>query len=421
MDVHHLSCVKGHSERIWSVCWSPVDDIFATCSSDCSVKIWRITRSSNSHVKKGHLCSSYDPGCCSEYNIELEASIDNYFKKTVRSVRFSNDGAYLICASFDGTATIWSRVPQKSGGSDVINSCSSNIAYLWSCVCVLEGHENEVKCASFDCTGTYVATCGRDKTIWIHQRSSSTPGDTSDIVRSLSGTEGSIDFYCAAILTSHSQDVKCVSWSPTALLLVSGSYDNSIRLWGLVGQDWSCIQTINIHASTVWSISFDVDGTRFAAVSADRSLSLFKSSKAAAYLEQLNATQRQVSCPSAIMKLSPLDTRLSHELSLRSQAMSSYQLSNPLIADDWQPFQVIESYSSRALYSVNFCKFVITGGGDNTVRIMYPGSNASSQRIEFRAHNSDVNGVCGKPMTLAIYFSPWRRRVHKVGSWSHRY
>lgn len=72
MEVQHIACAKGHGERIWSVAWNPVDDIFATCSSDCSVRIWRLQRRKEPSSSKAHLCASSSRNCCVDYDIILE-------------------------------------------------------------------------------------------------------------------------------------------------------------------------------------------------------------------------------------------------------------------------------------------------------------------------------------------------------------
>ncbi|GBE63059.1 WD G-beta repeat containing protein [Babesia ovata] len=416
MEVQHLGCVKGHSECIWSVAWSPVESIFATCSSDKSVRIWRLKELKDGASSKAHLCASYDAGCGMEYDIVLEAVIDKHFKKTVRSVRFSADGRYLICASFDGTATIWSpenddtRGCSNADAETIDDSSSTNDSsglQTWSCLCVLEGHENEVKCAAFDCTSTYIATCGRDKTVWIHQRSySSADNDAYDIARLPHGPmDGSLEFYCTAILTGHTQDVKCVCWSTNALLLASSSYDETVRLWGLIRQDWVCIQTLSMFTSTVWSVSFDVDGSRLAAGAADGTVVVFQSAKARDYVEQLTELQRQVAFTGTILKLGPIDVAFSHEMARKTSKVRDHQLKNPLIADDWQPCHCIESHHSRPVYSVDLNTLLLTGGGDNMVKIMHPGGDNAGRRVQFVAHNSDVNGVSWKRHDSRLLFA----------------
>ncbi len=197
----------------------------------------------------------------------LQSTLSGVHERTVRSVVFAPIMKPLILASasFDGSIAIW-------------EASTRNETLSWECTAQLEGHENEVKCVVFNETGSLLASSGRDKTVWIWECFlPGTVGGPSE------GSEAS-EFECIAVLNGHEADVKCVRFAPShdqwgdgAEILLSSSYDDTIRVWAEDAGDWYCAASISgVHSSTIWSLALAPSGARLVSGSADASLAIYK-------------------------------------------------------------------------------------------------------------------------------------------------
>lgn len=171
----------GHSDRAWSLAWNPTMPILASCSSDKDVRLYHysLPRSSGTseagsmHTDKGAYSGAMP-------TFSLKEVIPTGHRRTVRSVAWSPSGKILATASFDSTVGIWERVAdvmmavKSSGGKMSIDGedegnekGAGGEGAEWDCIGTLEGHDNECKAVAFNHNGSVLASCSRDKSVWV--------------------------------------------------------------------------------------------------------------------------------------------------------------------------------------------------------------------------------------------------------------
>ena len=75
-------------------------------------------------------------------------------------------------------------------------------------------------------------------------------------------------------LEGHTSSVRSVAFSPDGATLVSGSTDNTIRIWRL--SDGQLLDTLEGHTSYVLSVAFSPDGSTLASGSADNTIRIWR-------------------------------------------------------------------------------------------------------------------------------------------------
>ncbi|KAF2740679.1 putative cytosolic iron-sulfur protein assembly protein 1 [Polyplosphaeria fusca] len=212
------------NSRCWQSVPHPSQPLIATACSDKTVRVFSLT------------------------SFTLLHSISGGHKRSVRSVSWkphTKGQSVLATGSFDASAGIWRRVERgpeedftRHGRDD--DEEEDDEDYQFSCI--LDGHEHEIKSIVWSPSGQYLATCSRDKSVWIWE-------ELEDD-----------NFETVAVLQEHDQDVKCVAWHPEEDLLASASYDDTIRLYREDQDDWVQVCCINGHSETVWCIEFEGSG-----------------------------------------------------------------------------------------------------------------------------------------------------------------
>lgn len=179
-------CLLGHEDRTWSVAWNPIQPLLATCSSDKTVRLYHY-RSLNNTSNGLNSSSSTSFAASSTatpppFDFTFATSIATGHSRTVRNVAWSPSGRSLATASFDSSVAIFERSHEEGdediyenedddedgeGGTKGGRRREAPPTGEWECASTLEGHESECKSVAYSYNGGLLASCSRDKSVWI--------------------------------------------------------------------------------------------------------------------------------------------------------------------------------------------------------------------------------------------------------------
>lgn len=134
-------------------------------------------------------------------------------------------------------------------------------------------------------------------------------------------------------------------------MLVSASYDNSIKVWTEEDDDWYCTETLNGHTSTVWSLAFSPDGARMASCSDDKSILVW--SRSATTEGQAGAAAAAAAAPPSVDE-NTTPSKQGHGV--------------------WRVQGALLGAHSRCVYTVDWSRdgLIASGGADDAICIFGP-------------------------------------------------
>lgn len=260
-------------QRAWASIPHPTLPLLATCHAKVVTVYSLSTLSAHSTLTSGHSRSvraaAWKPALPPHKLCLVTASFDAtaaLWRWGGDNIPFSEPG--VSAPGPDGNGTLEVEITTATNGTsravdgDDRDSAKSDD---WEYVLVLEGHDSEVKSAAFSPAGQFLATCSRDKSVWIWE--------------DVGADEAEDEWETVAVLNEHDGDVKALAWCPDvpgratgargkygSEVLASSSYDDTVRIWREDGDgEWTCVAVLEGHEGTVWGVLWEAnpDRTRF--------------------------------------------------------------------------------------------------------------------------------------------------------------
>lgn len=260
---------RGHKSNIRAVAWSPDDQWIASGSTQ--IHLWnpktdevKILFKGNEkekerdkeintlafHPEGKQLVSGGEDRTVRVWDLEKGEESLRFDQQNmwISQVAYSPNGKLIVSASNDGTVAIWNTNPAKETKRLVHKSSE---------------HTNGTYAVAYDFDGKAIFTAGGDST--AHKIGA--PGPNGEYIEKVTGIRQK-DFNLSG--GGHDRPITALAVSPDGKMLVTGSEDNSIRIWEV--STGKVVRVMQGHNDHITSLAISSDAGTLISASKDHTI-----------------------------------------------------------------------------------------------------------------------------------------------------
>lgn len=285
-----LKTVNSHKSRIWELAWSPAGDQLATASEDRTIKLWDIATRRCTQTLEGHrghvlglawhptrplLASSSMDLSIRLWDIHTGDLVKSWYghKSWVFSISWHPAGQILASGSSDQCLTLWDIEEGLQYQVEVESDHLWPVAWSPSGLWLAGGSGQDIRLWTTDnWEHPEVLTSPTEQILsltWSPDEKTLASGNYSGLIILWDvQTRQPI-----LSLAGHEEPTWAVAYHPQGHLLASGSCDCTVRLWD--AQQGRCIKVLKGHTDHVSTVAFSPDGQILASAGVDETVRLW--------------------------------------------------------------------------------------------------------------------------------------------------
>jgi RNA polymerase sigma factor (sigma-70 family) len=251
-----ILALKGHTDRVWSVCFSPDGKRIATAGADHTVRVWDVKKGNEILILKGQtrstgsVCFSPDGTRIATLGTEHIKVWDAENGKELLTLTAEVRPNGSVCFSPDGKR-LASVYPWSSRGKPAPGQIKVWDAEKGKELLTLKGHTGYVFSVAYSRDGKRLASADEQTVrVWDAEK----------------GEE-------LLALTGHTAPVSSVCFSRDGKRLASASWDKTVKVWD--AEKGKELLTLTGHTELLRSVCFSPDGKRIASASKDQTVKVW--------------------------------------------------------------------------------------------------------------------------------------------------